>query len=76
MLSNASEYIGEPSLRIDVVEAGCLDQGVEGGRTLAAAIGSTEQPSFPSERHTTQSTFGGIVGQTDPAVVEEAGEGI
>ena len=42
MLSNASEYIGEPSLRIDVVEAGGLDQGVEGGRTLAAAIGSTE----------------------------------
>ena len=33
-------------LRIDVVEASSLDQGVEDGRALAAAIGSAEQPSL------------------------------
>ncbi len=76
MLSNASEYIGEPSLRIDVVQPGSLDQGVEDGSPLAATIGAAEQPGLPAEWHAAQRTFGGVVGQADPAVVEEAGEGI
>lgn len=76
MLGNASEHIGEPGLRIDIVQAGGLDQGVEDGCALAAAIGSAKQPGLPSERHAAQGAFGGIVGQADLAVLKEASEGV
>ena len=46
MLGDAGEHIREPSLRIDVVEASSLDQGVEDRRALAAAFGSAEQPGL------------------------------
>lgn len=39
MLGDAGEHIREPSLRIDVVEANSLDQGIEDRCALAAAIG-------------------------------------
>ena len=38
MIGDASEDIGEPSLRIDIVELGGLDQGVDDGGALTAAI--------------------------------------
>src|SRR5438094_7162101 len=41
---DASEHIGNPSLRIDVVEPRGLDQRVHHCCTLAAAIGAGEQP--------------------------------
>lgn len=73
MLSDPSEYIGEPSLRVHLVEASSLDQGVEDGSTLAPAIGSAEQPSLPAQRHAAEGTFGSVVREANPAVVEEAG---
>jgi len=76
MLGDASKHIREPSLRIDVVEASGLDQGVKDGRALAAAIGSTEQPGLPTKGHAAQSAFCRVVREANPAVVEEAGEGI
>jgi len=76
MLSDASKYIAEPSLRVHVIEASGLDQGLEDGRALAATIGSAEQPGLTAEWHAAQGTFGGVIGQADPAVVEEAGEGV
>lgn len=42
MIGNASEDIGEPGLRIDIVELRGLDQGVDDGGTLAAAVGAAE----------------------------------
>ena len=51
------------------------DQAVHEGGALAAAIGAGEQPRLAAECHAAQSPLGGIVGEADPAVVEEAGEG-
>jgi hypothetical protein len=44
MVVDAGEHVGEPGLRIDVVEARGLDQRVHHGGALAAAIGAREQP--------------------------------
>ena len=41
--------IGEPSLRIDIVQFGGDDQAVQRCRPLSAAVGTREQPSFSAE---------------------------
>ena len=61
MLGDAGEHVGEPGLRIDVVQLGGDDQAVHGGGTLAAAIGAGEQPRLPAESNAAQGPFGGIV---------------
>jgi hypothetical protein len=43
--------IGEPGLRIDLIEAGGLDQRVHHGRALTAAIGTGEQPRLAAKRN-------------------------
>jgi hypothetical protein len=42
----AREHVGEPSLRVDVVELGGCDQGVDGSGTPAAFVGSGKGPVF------------------------------
>ena len=44
MLGDALEHIGQPGLRVDLIELGGPDQRVEDGGALAAAIRATEQP--------------------------------
>jgi hypothetical protein len=44
MLGDAGEHVGEPSLRVDVVELGGADQGIDDGGALATAVGAAEQP--------------------------------
>lgn len=44
MLSDAGEYIGQPGLRVDVVQIRGDDQTVYRGSALTAAIGPDEQP--------------------------------
>lgn len=73
---DAGEDIGQPGLGIDVVELGGLDQRVDHRGSLAAAIRAAEQPGLPAKWHAAQRTFGGIVGEADSAVVEEADEGV
>ena len=75
MIVDAGEDIGEPSLRIDVVEARGLDQGVDHGGAVAAAVGACEQPCLAAERNAAQGPLGGIVGEADTPIVEEAREG-
>src|SRR5260221_310848 len=75
VIVDAREHVGKPRLRIDIVEARGLDQRVHHGGALAAAIGAGEQPRLAAERDTAQCTLGGIVGQTNPSVGEEACEG-
>ena len=74
MLGDASEHVGEPGLRIDVVHLRRDDQGVHEGGSVTAAVGAGEQPSLPAEGDAAQGPLGGIVGQTDPAVFEEPGK--
>jgi hypothetical protein len=44
MILQAREHIGKPGLRVDVVEPGGLDQGVDCSSTTAAGIGAGEGP--------------------------------
>ena len=74
MIGDAGEDIGEPGLRIDIVELGGLDQGVDDSSTLPAAIGTAEQPRLTAEWDAAQGAFGGIVGEADAPIVQEAGE--
>ena len=70
---DAGEDVGEPGLRIDVVEAGGLDERDHDGGALGAAVGAGEQPCPPAQSQTPQGALGRIA-ETDPAVFDEAGE--
>jgi hypothetical protein len=48
MLGDASQDIGEPSLRINVVHFGRDDQAVHHRGPLAASVGAAEQPRLPT----------------------------
>lgn len=74
VIGDAGEDIGEPSLRVDVVEPCRLDQRVGDRGALATAIRAAEEPRFTPERYTTQRPFRGFAREADSAIVEEAGE--
>jgi hypothetical protein len=44
VVGNAPQHVGEPGLRIDVVEIGSSDQRVYRRGPLAAAVGAGEEP--------------------------------
>ena len=69
-----AEDIGEPSLRIDIVELGGADERVHRRRAGAAAVGAAEQPRLSAQSNPSGSALGSIVCEADAAVVEEAGE--
>ena len=73
MICDAGEHIGKPSLGVDIVEPGGLDQGVDDGGTLPATVGAAEQPRLAAERDAAKRALGGVVGEAYAAVVEEAG---
>ena len=60
------QHVGEPSLRVDVVELGGDDQAIEKSGALSATIGSGEQPGLAPQRQATQRSFGAIVVVTKP----------
>ena len=49
MVGDAAEHVGEPSLRIDKVELGGADQGVDRRGSFAATARTGKQPGFPPE---------------------------
>ena len=49
MIGQPGEHIGKPGLRIDVVELGGGDQGVEGGGAAAAFVGAGEGPVLAAD---------------------------
>ena len=75
MIGDAAQCICEPGLRVDGVELGGADERIDGRGALAAAVGAGEEPGFAAEGDAAQRAFGGVIGQADAAVVEEAGEG-
>ena len=75
MIGQSGEDVGEPCLRVDIVELACFDQGVDGGGAASSGIGAGEHPVLPPDGHAAQAALGGIVGQADAAIVEETGEG-
>src|ERR1700688_3663688 len=75
MVVDATKDVGEPSLRINVVEAGGLDQRVHEGGASPAAVGAGEQPCLTTEGNPTQGALRGIVREANTTVIEEAREG-
>ena len=75
VIGDAGEHIGEPSLGIDVVEFGGLNQRVHDGGALTATLGAGEEPGLASECDAAQRAFGGVVAKADASIVEEARKG-
>ena len=73
MVGDASEHVGEPGLRIDAIELGGGDQGVDRRCPLATAVGADEQPRAAPECNPAQRPLGGVIAQADAAVVEGTG---
>jgi len=69
---DAAEYVGEPGQRVDVVELRRHDQRGHGRSTVGTAFGTGEQPGFASQGKAAQRAFGRVVGEADPAVVDES----
>jgi hypothetical protein len=49
VIDDVRQQVCEPGLRIDVVEFGSADQGIDRGGALAATVGAGKQPSFAPE---------------------------
>src|SRR6266852_8503403 len=76
VIGDACEHVGEPSLRINIVELGRLNQCQHDRGALAAAIGAGEEPRLSPQCNSSERAFGGVVAQADPTVMKEAREGI
>ena len=74
VIVDAGERIGEPGLRIDVVELRGLDQRGHGRRPVGTTFGAGEEPRLSAKCKSPKSTLGRIIRQADPAVVDKAGE--
>lgn len=65
VLGDAGEYIGEPSLRIDVIHLRGHDQRRHHGSAVGAAFGASEQPRLPAESKSAERPFGRVVNGHD-----------
>lgn len=74
MVADQSQDVTEIGLRIEAVELGALDQGVDDGGALAAAVGAGEEPVLTADGERPDRTFGGIVVDLQIAMVSIAGE--
>jgi hypothetical protein len=74
VIGQPREHVGEPRLRIDVVELCGLDQCIHGGGAPAPFVGAGERPVVASDGDAAQRPLAGIVGDAQPAVIEEASE--
>ena len=63
MLSDPAQDIGQPGLRIDVVQLGGDDERIHCRGALSAAIGSCEQPRLSAEGDATQRAFSRVVAE-------------
>lgn len=73
-IHDAGQDVGEPSFRVDVVEACRGDEGKHDGGMVGAALGTGEGPVATSQSNTAQRSFGRVVAEADSAIVDEAGE--
>lgn len=82
MVGDIGENTAQPGLGIDVVEFGCLDQGVGDGGGFAAALRTGEQPIFTADGDAPHAALGGVVVDLQEAVIEigpkplDAGQGV
>lgn len=74
-IGDTGDDIGEPGLGIDVIEATGRDHRQHDGGAFGAAQAAGEGQIAPSQGDAAQRSFGGVVAEADPAIVEEAGKG-
>src|ERR1700745_507429 len=70
VIVDPGEHVGEPCLRIDVIELGCLNERQHDRRALTTAIGAGEQPRLPPKSNSAQFALRCIVGEADAPVLE------
>ena len=75
-IGDPGQHVGEPGFWIDVVETTGRDQGEHDGGTIRPALGTGEGPVAAPQGDPSQGPFGGIVRQTNPAILQEAGKAI
>lgn len=73
-VGDAGENVGQPGLRIDVVELGRHNERGHGCRSVGAAFGAGEEPRLSPQRKSSKGALSRIVRETDPAIVDEASE--
>src|SRR5262249_56104815 len=76
VIRQAGEHVGEPSLRIDIVELGSGDQRVDRSGAPAAVVGAGEGPVLSPESNGPQLAFGRVVRHAKAPIIKEAGEGV
>src|SRR6516165_1980244 len=74
MIGDAGKYVREPRLGIGAVQLCRLDQRVHNRCAAAALVRAAEGPVASAYRNAANGALGGIVRQTDAAIVEETGE--
>jgi hypothetical protein len=72
MVLQAGEDIGEPGVRIDVVDPGGVDQGIDRSSAATTFIRACEGPVMATDSNWSDLPLGGIVGHAQPPVIEEA----
>ena len=76
MIVDTAEHVGEPGFGIDIIQFCRSDERVDRRCPFAAAVRAAEGPVAAAERDTAQRPLGGIIRETDAAIVKEAGEGV
>lgn len=75
-IGDTGEDVVKPGLWIDVIETTRRDHRQHNRGTVGPTLATSEGPVAPSQGGSSQSAFCAIVGQADPAVVEEASEAL
>ena len=75
-IGDAGEHIGELRLWVDVVETAGHDSTEHDSGTIGPTLGAGEGPVLTPKCNSSQSAFGRIVRETNPAIFEEAGKTI
>ena len=76
VIRQAGQHVGEPSLRVDIVELGGCDQRVDCSGAPAAFVGASEGPVLSPKGNGPQLAFGRVVRQAKAPIIEEADEGV
>ena len=74
MIGQFRKHMGEPCLRIDVVELASFNQRIDASGSLRAFVRARESPIATSDGDATILAFCRIIRKADASVVEEAGE--
>jgi hypothetical protein len=61
VIGDAGEDVGEPGLRIDVVQLRGHEQGCDRRGAVGTPVGAGEQPGFSSEGEAAQRALGRVV---------------